>query len=178
MTQPAPDHEQHIRIAITHPDPPEGGDCRVTVRNITTRAQRGNAEGRLPTTDTDDGPRHGPRYRSYCGGCGEEGPLREDESLAVEDGCDHAYPGWRSMPVVVHRPYTDKPQPLARWKEQVRAVYPAGWLDRQGPVRELRHGLGSRHVPGLAPGGGYLMAVMRPDPKKSRSLPAIQTSLF
>ncbi|MFC7593569.1 DUF6349 family protein [Nonomuraea antimicrobica] len=111
-------------------------------------------------------------------GCGHAGPLQEDENRAVEDGCDHAFPGWRSMPVVVHRPHTDKPQPLARWKEGVRAVYPAEWLDRQGPVRELRHGLGSRHVPGLAPGGGYLMAVMRPAPGGPMRLPAIQTSLF
>ncbi|MEV0306483.1 DUF6349 family protein [Nonomuraea fuscirosea] len=180
MSEPTPGHDDAARATDDQADRKDqlaDGHCRVGVRNVTARARRAG-EGDRPPTATDDEPVRGSRYRSYCKGCGHAGPLREDENLAVEDGCEHAFPGWRSMPLVVHRPHTDKPQPLARWKEGVRAVYPAEWLDRQGPVRELRHGLGGRHVPGLAPGGGYLMAVMRPAPGGPVRLPAIQTSLF
>jgi hypothetical protein len=155
-----------VAVSFTPPDPgPEGGHCRVTIRRP-----------RLGSCTPGDGPVRW-RYRSYCGGCGHEGPGRTSENDAVEDGHDHAFPGWREMPVVAHRPHTDRREPLDRWKAAVAAVYPAGWLERQGPVRELRHG-GSRHVPGLAPGGGYLMAVMRPGPKVAAGRPEVQQSLF
>ncbi|MDX3100494.1 DUF6349 family protein [Nonomuraea angiospora] len=158
-----------VVVASLHPDPgPDGGHCRVTIR-------RPRLGGRGFGKPGDDPARW--RYRSYCGGCGHEGPDRTSEKDAVEDGHDHAYPGWREMPIVAHRPHTHKRGPIARWEAAVAAAYPAGWLERQGPVLELRHGLGSRHVPGLAPGGGYLMAVMRPEPKAARQ-PEVQQALF
>ncbi|MER6828828.1 DUF6349 family protein [Streptosporangium sp. NPDC000563] len=157
--------------AITHPDPGErlSGHCRVTV----TWQYRPDD---VPMEPTEEEPFH-LRYRSYCGGCGHTGPARSRENRAAEDGCDHAYPGWRDLPVMGKRPYQGKP--LARWEEEARAVYPPGWFDRQGPVREYRPAGLTRHVPGYAPGGGYCMAVMLRQPHRPHNTPAtVQTSLF
>jgi hypothetical protein len=99
------------------------------------------------------------RYWFRCD-CGERGPLRSHENEAAEDGCDHAYPGWRNMPVMGDRP-SFEPKELKQWEAAARAAYPRGWFERGGPVREYRNGGLSRHVPGYAPGGGHSMAVMR-----------------
>ncbi|MFI9591129.1 DUF6349 family protein [Nonomuraea sp. NPDC052265] len=163
LTQPS--------VAISHPDPGHpGGHCRVTVRYW-------HVKDGEPSPPTVHDPTFHMRYRSHCGGCGDEGPVRSRENEAAEDGCDHAYPGWRDLPVMEHRPYEGKP--LARWQEECRRVYPAGWFERQGPVREYRNPGGTRHVPGYAPGGGYCMAVLRQRPQPNHPTPAaVQGALF
>ncbi|MFF3441865.1 DUF6349 family protein [Streptosporangium sp. NPDC002721] len=156
----------------TRPDPgPDSADtCRVHVRYWCKRDQEQD-----PPTVRDPG--YHLRYRSHCAGCGHDGPIRSGENEAAEDGCDHAYPGWRLMPVLEHRPYEGAP--LARWEEAARAAYPPGWFERQGPVREYRNPGLTRHVPGYAPGGGYCMAVMIRQPRRPRSTPAtVQGTLF
>lgn len=157
------------RVAICHPDPDPSprGHCQVSI----TRWDAQPDEQDPPTVDD---PGYHLRYRSYCDGCGHHGPTRSEENQAVEDGCDHAYPGWRTMPVLEHRPYD--PKRLARWKEAARSVYPPGWFERQGPVREYRSPIATRHVLGLAPGGGYCMAVVLPHTTTPK--PAVQQSLF
>ncbi|MFF3665421.1 DUF6349 family protein [Microtetraspora malaysiensis] len=135
----------------------------------------------VPMEPTEDEPFH-LRYRSRCSGCGHTGPARSRENRAAEDACDHAYPGWRDMPVMEYRPYEGK-KARARWEAAARAVYPEGWFERGGPVREYRTGCGMRHVPKYAPGGGYCMAVARPkrmpapDPAAAPAR-GVQESLF
>lgn len=104
-------------------------------------------------------------YRGACrrAGCAWEGPPRDGldaENPAAEDALDHAWPGWRDLPVLDRSP--DDKKAAARWLERVTAAHPAGWLDAGGPIRTWRTGLGNRHVPGRAPGGGYDVGVPRP----------------
>ncbi|MFC4060202.1 DUF6349 family protein [Planomonospora corallina] len=135
---------------MTSDQRPPGDDCRASVRSWLTQP----GEPAPPTVAHPDRPG---RYRATCPACGHKGPVRSSANEAVEDGCDHAYPGWRELPVVVPRPFKETHRP--RWEADCRAAYPPGWFDREGPVREYRGGGGMRHVPGLAPGGGYCMAV-------------------
>ncbi len=107
-------------------------------------------------------------YRAACRrlGCDWEGPGRAAENPAAEDGCDHAWPGWRDLPVVPAVPQAGSGlsagdrEAIARWAAKVNAVYPAGWLEGGGPVRTLRTGHGTRHLPARTPWGGYDLAVL------------------
>lgn len=95
-------------------------------------------------------------YRGACRGCAWEGepqPGLGSENLAAEDALDHAWPGWRDLPVIHRKP--GSPKAAAGWLERVTAEYPAGWLEAGGPIRTWRTGLGTRHVPGYGPFGGY-----------------------
>jgi len=97
-------------------------------------------------------------YRSGCrmGGCGWEGPERGGENAAVEDGMDHAWPGWRMLPPVPRVPQNGGTwKSLAAWRARVDPVYPAGWLESGGPIRTGRGPAGTRHVEAATPWGGY-----------------------
>lgn len=115
---------------------------------------------------------HIKRCRGCCRGCAWEGPDRDDENAAVEDGMDHAWPGWRDLPAaprppsVVNVGKASHPKQVTRWTEQVNAVYPAGWLGAGGPIRTLREKYGTRHVPNATPWGGYDLAVITPEDKE------------
>lgn len=78
-----------------------------------------------------------------------------DESLVVEAWHDHAFPGWRELPVVP-RKYTGLPprgrDPLREWAEE---HYPATWQRTGAPIITEREGIGTRHVPGRSPWGGF-----------------------
>ncbi|GAA3027520.1 DUF6349 family protein [Streptosporangium longisporum] len=159
-----------MSTATPTPDPAPRPEryCRVTITSWRTAPDE-------PSPPTVENPDYHLRYYAFCSGCGHNGPIRSSENTAVEDGCDHAHPDWREMPVMDHRPYEGKP--LAAWEKQARAVYPAGWFDREGPVRAYRTPGGTRHVPGYAPGGGYSMAVLRPQPAAA-PIRGEQASLF
>lgn len=92
-------------------------------------------------------------YRGACLHCGWEGDVRADENTAAEDAHDHAWPGWRDLPIVPRRPENQKARP--RWIEAVTAAYPAGWLESGGPIRTTRSPHGTRHVPNHTGFGGY-----------------------
>jgi hypothetical protein len=93
-------------------------------------------------------------YRGACRHCDWEGPEQRRESPAAEDALDHAWPGWRVLPVLPPFPGTDKARPA--WLEKATAAYPAGWLEAGGPVRTQRTGqYDTRHVPCRGPFGGY-----------------------
>lgn len=132
--------------------------CRAQV----TQTRLGPREPREPTEE----PNYHLRYRATCPTCGHTGPARSDENAAAEDACDHAYPGWRTLPVLEHRPLDYQTAAVAHWEEAARRAYPPGWFDQQGPVRTERSPGGTRHVPGRAPGGGYDMTgrIRRPTP--------------
>jgi hypothetical protein len=80
------------------------------------------------------------------------------EADAVEAWHDHAWPGWRDLPVVPGdvRPFGggfDKNAKKARaW---VAAHYPTEWQTLGAPVVTDRAGCGDRHVSGYSPWGGY-----------------------
>ena len=107
-------------------------------------------------------------YRAVCRGrgCTWEGPERERENPAAEDGLDHSWPGWRDLPTVPEMPYMDgsvtsgaNQKKIATWLAQVNAAYPAGWVESGGPIRTVREPPGNRHVDGRTPWGGYDVAV-------------------
>ena len=95
-------------------------------------------------------------YRGACRRCDWEGEPHDRENAAAEDACDHAWPGWRELPVVSAVPEERKKR--AAWVERVTELYPAGWLEDGGPIRTARSRGGTRHVPGRTPFGGYDLA--------------------
>jgi hypothetical protein len=108
-------------------------------------------------------------YRGACLHCDWEGEIRDDHNGAVEDAQDHAWPGWRDLPIVPRRPEpgTNARQmaAMARWVGDVNAVYPDGWLEGGGPIRTVRGYYGTRHVPNHTGFGGYdLCGEVEPEP--------------
>ncbi|TFC92059.1 MULTISPECIES: DUF6349 family protein [Cryobacterium] len=91
--------------------------------------------------------------RAVCE-CGWVSTIREDESPAVEEWHDHAWPGWRDLPVV-QSPNTasDRNNQFPRLLTAVD--YPKAWMVPGAPVITEREYPGSRHVPGYSPWGGY-----------------------
>jgi hypothetical protein len=153
---PAPLHAW--RLHPSRPDTPTQR-CQTTILTADLR-RRGNDP--VPPCG-HDGPL---QYRACClrPGCDWEGPERDGENTAAEDGCDHAWPGWRDLPAVPEPPHitsgttkTDR-RAIARWTEQVNRIYPAGWLEDGGPIRTRRGTSGRRHVPAGTPYGGYDLA--------------------
>lgn len=127
----------------------------------------------------------GLKYRGACRktGCDWEGPVRDSENTAVEDGLDHAWPVWRDLPTVPRapdlggnpNPYGKARQTLDAWIAKVNAVYPAEWLESGGPIRTLRRPMETRHVECHTPFGGYdAAAPMEPeeDPRPGSTVPA------
>jgi hypothetical protein len=105
-------------------------------------------------------------YRGACLFCGwvswRDHPMSErDENGAAEDAVDHAWPGWRELPVVPELPYAEGPaatsKAQATWLKKVQPLLPPGWLEAGGPIRTLRGKNGDRHVPARTPWGGYDM---------------------
>lgn len=95
-------------------------------------------------------------YRHLCT-CGHVDEPRCSENGAAEDAMDHAWVGWRELPVLAaSMPAENKSR--ARWLETALDLYSAGWIEAGGPVRTSRSGCGTRHVPDRTPFGGYDLA--------------------
>lgn len=106
-------------------------------------------------------------YRGACVGCDWEGrPFAGlgAHNKAIEDACDHAWPGWRDLPVVPKPPEPGTSaaakRALAAWAEKVAAACPPGWLEAGGPIRTLRTPPGTRHAEHGSRFGGYDLAVI------------------
>lgn len=106
-------------------------------------------------------------YRGACYGCTWESPsIRGRVSEAVEDAHDHAWPGWRDLPIVPCRPDEEyarkagrrKVSPRQEWEDQVNGVYPADWLVAGGPIVTARSEYATGDVPGRTGRGGYDLA--------------------
>jgi hypothetical protein len=143
-------------VYITCPDKPTDR-CQVTVLSAdTANPYRGDP----PVGCTHEIGRY-ERYRGCClhPACNWEGDPVGDESEAAAAGLDHAWPGWRDLPVVASLPRDTAgrqgAKALAHWVETVTAVYPPGWLEAGGPIRTHRESPGNRHVPNRTPFGGY-----------------------
>ncbi|MFD5600787.1 DUF6349 family protein [Leucobacter sp. NPDC058333] len=78
-----------------------------------------------------------------------------DESFVIETWHDHAVPGWRTLPVVPQRLQGIPPRhrnPLREWVEE---HYPLEAQAPGHPIVTARNPVGTRHVPGRSPWGGY-----------------------
>jgi hypothetical protein len=82
--------------------------------------------------------------RAICA-CGWATNIVVSDATAVETWHDHAWPGWRDLPVVVKS--VDK-----------MPGYPDEWKVPGAPVITHRESGGTRHVPGRSPFGGYDMS--------------------
>ncbi len=124
------------------------------------------ADLREPNPSCDcDGPL---LYRAVCRGrgCIWESAVYPRESTAVEDGMDHAWPGWRDLPVIPAPPRylngAHRERAEAAWLAKAAGAYPVGWIEAGGPIRTQRPKHETRHVPNWTPFGGYDMAVLAP----------------
>lgn len=103
--------------------------------------------------------------RAFCE-CGWSSSTFADENEAVEEWHDHAWPGWRDLPVVPAevRPHaggflgSDDKAARARARAWVAERYPAEWQWPGAPVLTERTPPGTRHVPGYSPWGGFDIA--------------------
>lgn len=86
------------------------------------------------------------------------------EASVVEAWHDHAWPGWRDLPIVPDnvRPFgggmgTNNPdrKAAATARAWVAEHYPPVWQVDGAPVRTERRAAGTRHVPGYSPWGGF-----------------------
>lgn len=79
-----------------------------------------------------------------------------DENTAVEGWHDHAFPGWRDLPIVPVRLRSaetiGKSKAAMKWIEE---HYPKSMQTPGAPVITERRPYGTRHVPGRSPWGGY-----------------------
>jgi hypothetical protein len=147
---------ERFQVFITHPGDGFGSDHELGL-------DENPADRCLPTVEINR-PEEGHNvYRSRCLGCGHRGSERASENEASEGGQDHAFPGWRDLPVVASPPTGDgspkqQAERMAKWVASVTPLLPQGWLERGGPIRTHRKSPGNRHVPSRAPGGGYDMA--------------------
>lgn len=83
------------------------------------------------------GGRRDTAYHAWCKTCRRQvsGDL-DRENDAAQAGMDHAWPGWRTLPVVAGKPHDDRE--ARRWLDTVTAAYPPGWVTSGGPVRTAR----------------------------------------
>lgn len=102
-------------------------------------------------------------YQSVCTKCRWHYIGSEQQCVAAWH--DHAFPGWRELPVVPLdvRPFGGGMHPKnAMEKGQAKKArawvdehYPDGWGVDGAPVVTEREALGTRSVPGYSPWGGY-----------------------
>ena len=85
------------------------------------------------------------------------------EAAVVEAWHDHAWPGWRDLPVMPHamRPHgggmgtKNKERGVTKARDWVEANYPPEWQVDGAPVLTERVQYGTRHVPYYSPWGGF-----------------------
>jgi len=105
------------------------------------------------------------RVRSICDACGWGSPVSLSEHAAVAAWHDHAWPGWRDLPVVPlavaprgggmsARGAIDK-KAAARARAWVADHYPTEWQVDRAPVITERMYPGTRDVPDYSPWGGF-----------------------
>lgn len=102
-------------------------------------------------------------YRAACEPCGWSSDVLDDDHAVVAAWHDHAWPGWRDLPVVDRRPSgaadaREDSKRGARWVEKVESQYPAGWGRPGAPVVTARADGATRDMPNGSPWGGFDLA--------------------
>lgn len=97
--------------------------------------------------------------QAICEPCGWHS-IADSENGTVECWHDHAIPGWRDLPVVPEsirvRNERGLTKPALAWIEE---HYPTAAQTPGSPIiTERRDRIGTRHVPGYSPWGGYDIA--------------------
>ncbi|MBS2964945.1 bifunctional DNA primase/polymerase [Actinocrinis puniceicyclus] len=113
----------------------------------------------MPPTSSSStsGNTHG-AYAAFCRDCAYLGPWHGSEEAALQDGFDHAFPGWRELvPVVAAMTYneTQNKTAYAQWRQSIVELYPAGWVEAGGPVLIARNRRGTRWHDDWFLGGNY-----------------------
>jgi len=90
-------------------------------------------------------------HRGVCG-CGWVSSINPDEDPAVAEWHDHAWNGWRTLPVVPSSVPKDAAKKVREWMDE---SYPMGWVRPGVPVITIRSAGGTRSVAGRAPMGGF-----------------------
>ena len=173
LTAPRPTTVEQFGAYLLTPD---GGPCRPTVED-TYWWDHSRRDGRF----THESVRVAIIYRGACCGCGWAGPTRVDENDAVEDAHDHAWPGWRALPVVPRQPHDAKPKDLARWRDTCRKLYRlAGldadhWTQQHAPFRTVRQPRCTRSH--CTWNGGYDISAGTSEPAPTTATPCAQQQL-
>ncbi len=104
-------------------------------------------------------------YLAVCAPC--QWHAIGDENDVVDSWHDHAFPGWRTLPVLPEKlrgkmGTTTMTPKLQDW---FNANYPVRFRAPGAPIRTTRSPYGTRHVPNYSPYGGYdLAANHTPEP--------------
>lgn len=97
-------------------------------------------------------------YQANCTPCGWH-EVADGENAAVEAMHDHAVPDWRDLPLMPHKISAALSNPtrqsLAAARAWVEQNYPAHRQHPGAPIRTTRTRMGTRHVPGRSPFGGF-----------------------
>lgn len=98
-------------------------------------------------------------YQANCPECSWH-HVSDDENTAVEAWHDHAWPGWRDLPLIPRKLRTaintqKTTAALTAWLEE---NYPPEFRVDGAPVLTDRDGIGTRSVPRRSPYGGYDIA--------------------
>lgn len=98
-------------------------------------------------------------YQAICAPC--RWHEVSDVSNAVIDAWhDHAMPGWRDLPEFpLGLSHADTRQQKAAAAAWITQRYPPEWQRPGVPVRTMRQPMGTRHVAGRSPLGGYDLAI-------------------
>lgn len=100
-------------------------------------------------------------YRAVCE-CRWVSPIGRAEAETVVAWHDHAWPGWRELPVVpesVER-RDEKGRPTKALLAWVEANVPEEWQRPGAPLVSERESLATRCVPGYSPWGGWDIAAV------------------
>ncbi|CUR58135.1 conserved hypothetical protein [metagenome] len=91
-----------------------------------------------------------------------------DENSAVEGWHDHAFPGWRDLPILPARLRDFETVGLSKAAMQwIENHYPESMQVVGAPVITERSSMGTRHVPGRSPWGGYDISHTAVDPSRT-----------
>jgi hypothetical protein len=106
---------------------------------------------------------------SYMAICEPHGwhVITGDENSSVEGWHDHAFPGWRDLPIVPSRlRMMDKDRLSKAAATWIREHYPKSMQLIGAPIITERRPFGTRHLPGRSPWGGYDISHTAVDPDR------------
>lgn len=107
-------------------------------------------------------------YRGACLACrweGDEhtGTRRTVINVPIEEGHDHAWPGWRDLP---YAPAAAVDEPHGPAWQHLDRLYPPGWLTAGAPLLRPRSSPHAQHQPPRHKRPGYLLNLPAP-PRKA-----------